>query len=368
MKNLLLLVCTSFFFSHLLLSAQTVNVSFDQDHWDMTKAEYTLGEFQGKKGIEFTGVIYLKEVSFLNGTIEVDINFGEERNFPGVGFRMQDPGNYEEFYIRPHQSGNPDANQYTPVFNGTAGWQLYYGEAYATPVQYRFNEWHHLKIVVSGSKADIYLDDMEKPLLAVKELKRKIQAGRLSLRGGRVPVRFANYQYALSEERPAETSELTSKGSMEAVVMNWKVSNVIGDSIWTDRKVLDQGLKDQLIWSTQDTEPEGLINLARYGKRSEGHNTIVARMDIQSSTEQLKKISFGYSDVARVFCNDQLMYSGTNLYRSRDYRYLGTIGYFDALYLPLRKGSNEIWFVISENFGGWGVQAEFENLEGIELK
>jgi len=38
---------------------------------------------------------------------------------------------FEHFYIRPHQSGNPDANQYTPVFNGVSAWQLYHGALYA---------------------------------------------------------------------------------------------------------------------------------------------------------------------------------------------------------------------------------------------
>ena len=47
--------------------------------------------------------------------------------------------NYENFYIRPHQSGNPDANQYQPVFNGSASWQLYYGPEYAAPVEYRYD-------------------------------------------------------------------------------------------------------------------------------------------------------------------------------------------------------------------------------------
>jgi hypothetical protein len=53
---------------------------------------------------------------------------------------------------------------------------------------------------------------------------------------------------------------------------------------------------------------------------------------------------------------------------SRDYRFLGTIGFYDKLFLPLKKGDNELWFVTSENFGGWGVKAKFENMEGILLK
>jgi hypothetical protein len=63
-----------------------------------------------------------------------------------------------------------------------------------------------------------------------------------------------------------------------------------------------------------------------------------------------------------------LIYGGNNLYQSRDYRFLGTIGYFDELYLPLKKGRNELWMAISESFGGWGVKARFDNMEDISIR
>ena len=69
----------------------------------------------------------------------------------------------------------------------------------------------------------------------------------------------------------------------------------------------------------------------------------------------------------RLFLNGRLLYTGNNGYRTRDYRYLGTIGYFDAVTLPLEKGSNELWFAVSESFGGWGVQAAFEDTGGITI-
>ncbi|MEL6926392.1 MAG: hypothetical protein AAFO94_20280, partial [Bacteroidota bacterium] len=84
--------------------------------------------------------------------------------------------------------------------------------------------------------------------------------------------------------------------------------------------------------------------------------------------EQLKELQFGYSDAAAVFVNDQILYRGKNLFRSRDYRYLGTIGYFDSVYLQLKKGRNEVVIAVAENFGGWGLKAKLENMEGITLE
>ena len=66
-----------------------------------------------------------------------------------------------------------------------------------------------------------------------------------------------------------------------------------------------------------------------------------------------------------MFFNDKLFYSGNNTYRTRDYRYLGSIGYFDEVYLPLKAGRNEIIMAVSESFGGWGIMAKLENMEGI---
>lgn len=53
-------------------------------------------------------------------------------------------------------------------------------------------------------------------------------------------------------------------------------------------------------------------------------------------------------------------------FQSRDARFLGTIGYFDALALPLHEGWSTVWFVVIENCGGWGVQARFLGVDGIE--
>ena len=91
-------------------------------------------------------------------------------------------------------------------------------------------------------------------------------------------------------------------------------------------------------------------------------------MVIRSDHEQIKKIQFGFSDRIRVFFNDRLLYSGNNNYASRDFRFLGTIGFFDELYLPLKKGENEIWMAVSEDFGGWGLLAKLENLDGVTIQ
>jgi hypothetical protein len=217
----------------------------------------------------------------------------------GASWRIQDAANREEFYIRSHQAENPDANQYTPIFNGLSAWQLYHGEGFGAPVDYPFETWIPVKIVVSGDQAEVYIGDLEKPALFIDDLKRDAA--------------------------------------------------------------------DERKWTVLETEATGLANLSRVNPLTREANTVFARVTVVSDRAQPKTLAVGYSDRLRLFLNGKLLYTGNNGYRTRDYRYLGTIGYFDAITLPLRKGENELWLAVSESFGGWGVQAALDDMNGITL-
>ena len=69
-------------------------------------------------------------------------------------------------------------------------------------------------------------------------------------------------------------------------------------------------------------------------------NTVFTKITIRSEKDQIKLFEFGYSDRVVAILNGRSIYKGTNKWRSRDYRYLGIIGLFDAIYLDLKKGDN----------------------------
>jgi len=125
---------------------------------------------------------------------------------------------------------------------------------------------------------------------------------------------------------------------------------------------------NKLQWKQLDAENTGLANLARLSPIVDSANSVLVKLTISSDKDQLKKLDMGYSDRIKVYCNGNALYSGTNTFRSRDFRYLGTIGYFDAIYLPLKKGENTIVFAIAETFGGWGLMAKWENVDGIKMQ
>ncbi|MEO8196494.1 MAG: hypothetical protein ABI689_07200 [Thermoanaerobaculia bacterium] len=79
---------------------------------------------------------------------------------------------------------------------------------------------------------------------------------------------------------------------------------------------------------------------------------------IDSDRDQVRKLELGYSDEVSVFLNDQPLYRGRSAQNFRDPGFLGIVNAEnDALYLPLRKGRNELILAVSELGGGWSFVA-----------
>jgi DNA-binding beta-propeller fold protein YncE len=70
------------------------------------------------------------------------------------------------------------------------------------------------------------------------------------------------------------------------------------------------------------------------------------------------KLNLGYSDYVSVFLNQRLLFSGASPYGGRDPSFLGIVGFFDTIYLPLQKGDNELLLAVAELSGGWGFKAQ----------
>jgi hypothetical protein len=345
------------------------DVPVDSERWIIEAQEHRFEDRGGKPSLVMRGGEAWVEGSDLgDGVIEFDISFDGDRTFVGAVWRKQDPGNYEEFYLRPHQSGKPDANQYTPIFNGNAGWQLYHGEGYSAPSTYPFGEWIHVRIAISGTRAEVYIDDMETPAVFIPELKRDVASGPVGLMAGsQGQAWFTGFRF--------EPGPVTLKGTRKTpapapagTVLSWAVSSAFDSAVVRDLDRLQDwdGLKT-LEWTKLATEPTGLANLARVQGVARGANTVFARVTLISDSDQIKKLSFGFSDAVKVYFDGRAVFSGVDLYRSRDYRYLGTIGYHDAVYLPLKKGENVVWFAVAESFGGWGLQARLDDPSGVRI-
>ena len=347
----LLFLCPLFAVSVVL--AQNDIVDFGSDRWELKNGEIV--EYLDRTCL--SGYALLKEVVFENGIIEVDIAVKDNkvRGYPGIIFRMQSPEDYERFYIRPHRASlYPDALQYMPVFNGVDCWQLYNGNGYTANADIPAQQWVHVKMEISGTQARIFLDGAEQPSLAILRLKHGTSKGALGLMGQRGGnAYFSNFKYTVDNELQFDPppEEETPFG----MITEWELSQTFKASeIDLERHPEDQGLRD-VTWQRVQCEPSGLVNIACYAGRSGREpDCIWARTTIHTDKDEVREYQFGYSDVIVIFLNKKLMFSGNSAYTSRDPSFLGIVGLNDGVYLPLKKGDNELLLMIWESFGGWG--------------
>jgi len=366
----LLVLTFAFIFGLFQHAIHAETIPFDSPRWIMKPNIAHLEDYLGQKSLYLKGgIAYIKDVNFTNGIIEFDVAFSNRRGFFGAVFRMQDNENYEEFYLRSHQSGNPDALQYTPVYNGMAAWQLYHGDGFSAAVTFHFDQWIHVKLIVSGKNAELYLDSNEQPVMFMQELKREIKPGFVGVKAlSFFPCYFANFNVTKMDNPPLKSKTKSPEEIKTGTVMTWEVSGTFAEDSLDNKFLLSTTDKAPLKWKKLVCESTGLANFSKITKLKPGKNTVFARITIDSEKQQIKKLKFGFSDRIKIYLNDRLLYAGNNNYRSRDYRFLGTIGYFDELYLPLEKGKNELWMAVSENFGGWGIKCHFEDIKGITVK
>ncbi|UCE19597.1 MAG: SMP-30/gluconolactonase/LRE family protein [Gemmatimonadota bacterium] len=337
----------------LSVSSQNDIVDFGSDRWDLKNGEIV--EYLDRTCL--SGYVVLKDVVFENGVIEVDIAVKDNkvRGYPGIIFRMQSPGNYERFYIRPHRASlYPDALQYMPVFNGVECWQLYNGDGYTANADLPAQQWVHVKMEISGTQARIFLDNAEQPSLVISRLKHGASKGTLGLMGQRGGnAYFSNFKYTIDNELHFDPplEEHTPLG----MITEWELSQGFKASeVDLERPPEDQGFRD-LTWQRVRCEPSGLVNVARYvGRSGRAPDCVWARTTIHSDKDEIREYQFGYSDVIVIFLNKKLIFSGNSAYTSRDPSFLGIVGLNDGVYLPLRKGDNELLLMIWESFGGWG--------------
>ncbi len=346
-------------------------IPFDSSRWTVEADSSLTEQYRGKTALLIKGGLAIVEDSdFINGVIEFDIAFPPGRNFVGVVFRFQDDANYEHLYFRPHMSGLPDAVQYTPVYNGVSGWQLYHGEGFGAAIPYDHHEWMHVRFVIADKQAELYINYSEAPTMFMHDIKREVASGKVGLL---VPgfgyARFANFEVTELQNPELKSAPREIKRAEKGAIMSWQISGTLKQKQIETRNVLEQSFKETLTWDLLTCEPSGIANLARLRTRDRGNekNTVFARLVMTAEQDQIKKMSLGFSDIVKVYVNDRAIFGGNDTYSTRDYRYLGTVGFFDDIYLPLKSGENEVLIAITENFGGWGLQARFDDLSDISI-
>lgn len=361
------------------LLAQSGPIDFSAPGWELAGDHTAIDTVDGRPVLHVrTGTARYRPASLGDGTIEFDMEVTPYRTFVYITFRMQSDREYEELYFRPHKSGLPDAIQYSPVY-GVSNWQLYHGAGYTAAARLPPGEWIHVRVVLSGARAAVFVGEGSEPKLVIRELAREPAAGYISLRSffvdpeapedhpgarfrnlvlrpGHVPFDFARV------EPPPEAAAGT--------VTEWQVSQTFAP----DSGVIAALPIDLLRsggWRTVPSDRRGVVVFGRHFPRPRGvaRPAVLTRLSLASEQVRTVRFNFGYSDEVSVFLNGQLLFAADDRYSFDEPRREGLIGLDQAtLFLPLRRGENELILAISDVFGGWGVTGQFPDREGLTVR
>ncbi len=324
--------------------------------WRIEAADHELERFAGRDALRLTnGTAWLTNTSARDGVVRVDAYMSAALGFHGIAFRAVDDAGYEHVYVRPFVSGQPDASQYTPVFNGVTGWQIYAGAGYGGAVEVPVDRWVRLELRFRDGRAEFSVDG---EVVAIPRLERTAAVGAIGLTSSGAAARFADPQVHTDPPTLA-TDEVAHADSLPAgIVRHWRVSTTFDEAELDPLADLDPTWTGTLEWDSLAAGTRGVANLARLRTRSATANTVFAATTLHADEARRVRVRFGFSDRVRVYLNGVPIYHGADVWRSRDYKFLGTVGLFDELVLPLRAGPNEVWLAVSEDFGGWGVTME----------
>ena len=348
----------------------TLAVSADSSRWSLEEQAKVV-DYQGRKCLLLDGgAAVLKNFQMRDAVIDVDVDTPAARGFFGLQFRLADDGaNGEWVYLRQHKSGYPDAMQYTPVLNTGANWQIYNGIGFTGMVDIPKDTWFHLRLEVTGAQAKLFVKDMEKPALVMSDLKSGVQNGQVALHVLTGATYFSNFEIRTTPDVPWKRH---LPAMPPGTLTKWSLSPSFDALERNQERPLSLAEIEAMHWQDVEAEPPGFVVLYRYreaphlrvtfatdfSKRLEpqpGMKLLYARTSIDSDREQVKRLYVGYSDEVSVFLNGKILFRGRSAQNFRDPGFLGIVNpENDTVYLPLRKGANELMLAVSELGGGWG--------------
>lgn len=331
------------------------------DGWAWPAGEVVGLEHLGRRCIRFESPerdVYLAPgIEILNGAIELDLAMAADRAFPGIAWRHGGE-TYESFFLRPHQTGNPDSIQYTPAFHGLSAWQLYHGPGYWAPVQLPIERWFTLRVAFAGTRGEAFVDDLATPVLAFDCLATPPASGGIGILPGGPGIHVARFAFDATPPALVGTAPERNAGG-PGTIERWWISEPLAEG---------SAPSEAHGWALLEAEPTGLVNIARRHPLGPARDTVFARVSLRAAAAGTHRLQLGFSDRVVVYLNGRPLFRGDDTYRSRDYRFLGSIGYFDTLYLPLDAGDNELVVAVSETFGGWGLKARLVDAEGVSIE
>ena len=320
-----------------------------------------------------SGYLDNNNANFQNGIIEFELKSSPERSFFYVYFRKQSAAESEVVYIRNHKSNAPDTIQYSPVYQGRSAWQLYHGESGTASATLPDKSWVKVKLEIMHSRLSMWIGDNPEPNIKDMALTGSNKAGGVSFRGF-IPrgsaakqtavIRNITIQHATPLDSVAEKTEQSKPG----FISNFKVSPAFAVTSKFS-PVIPQKMVAQ-DWQPLTTDSHGKLELLRHRKIPQGARAWAVAADaiLNAKRPTACRLNVGFSDAITLELNGKTQLFLDASYRYSDRRQQGLMHASQAsVFLNLNEGDNMIRAIVSDSFGGWGLQAQMIDCEGVSV-
>lgn len=357
--------------------AQTGNVPLTPEAWNATDSIRSV-TYLGRPALYINrGVALVRGVSMENGNLELDLAASDTTNFMGVAFRAATPRFSNVLFLRAGASGTEEAVQYGPAFNSLGvAWQVYHGEGANAVAAVPRNRWIHVRVELDGPVARLYVDTATAPTLVVPRVVASGGTGVGIWTGafGRGAY-FSNIHYAAASGSSGQTPAVTVPAG---ALLDWELSSAIEAADFTPKSLPTLG---HLTWQPVRAEPEGFVLINRYREapaggvprdstgavlvdsvmtgRIAGSRIVYARTTVTATRDETRRLPYAYSNGVVIYLNGRPLAFAMNPGGLR-----GNLGVMarvgDAVYLPLRRGKNQLVFAVIECTGGWAYSARLD--------
>jgi hypothetical protein len=322
------------------------------------------------------GSATLNGMTLANGTIEFDAKL-TGNGTPGIRFHQVGRDSAEQIYLRPGAdcAASQDCLQYAPIMHGAMLWDAF--PQYQRPAPLFLQGWNHFKIVISGRRMNVYVNNAASPTLAVGRLEADATNGEIQVSG---PATFANFRLAPGAVDGLSARPVTDITERDGrYIRNWYVSPFF--VLPNGKSLISSELPTRsTLWRRPPVERNGFVNLSRLYKTPDpGTLRCVAwlKTTIRSDQDQEKGVSIGWLREVWIFVNGKPVFSGRNFWDPPGPKLTpdGRLSLDNGSFmLPLQKGTNEIYVAISNEESdsathfGWGLELRLADRNGLMLK
>ena len=359
-----------------LLSVSHVNqVNAEQNlstaAWQVSEKGVIIETVAGHQAFRLdAGELTAKDTLMQDGVIEFDMFSSGERAFFYVYFRQQSKQDSEVVYIRTHKSKAPDTIQYAPVFQGRSAWQIYHGKTGTASAYIPAEQWVHVKLKIHGQFVSIWVGDNVEPVVKNMPLSRTAKSGSITIRGNIPRQSAASYSAYVRNIHITPTTPAITEDTLP-IYENTQLTQFSVSQVFAADKSAILNIPEAIIdkaWTTIPLQPDGKLEFLRWRSIPKGIRTWAVVADIQLNSEQAQAclLEVGFSDTLTLYLNNQALVYADASYRYSENRQEGLLHDKQlTVFLPLKKGANQLRAIVADSFGGWGLLASLSECTGI---